>query len=99
MLSQYQLVEADSGSRAVQIFKDRHPRLVLMDILMPEMDGIEATRRIRQIDKDAVVLGLSAFAAVKGDQMLKAGAREVLSKPVRMQDLRRKVEQYLKNER
>jgi two-component system chemotaxis response regulator CheY len=97
MLSKYELVEADNGGRAVQVFKEKHPRLVLMDILMPEMDGIEATRKIMQIDDNAVILGISAFAAVKGEQMLKAGAREILSKPVRMQELRKKIEEYLED--
>lgn len=95
MLSKYDLVEADSGGRAVQMFKEKHPHLILMDILMPDMDGIEATKKILQMDDQAIILGISAFAAVKGDQMLSAGAKEVLSKPVRMQELRKKIEQYL----
>ncbi len=99
MLSNYDLVEADNGGQAVQVFRDKHPRLVLMDILMPDMDGIEATRKILQIDDRAIVLGVSAFAAVKGEQMLKAGAKEILSKPVRMQELQKKIEKYLEDGR
>lgn len=95
MLSEYDLVEADTGGQAVKVFREKHPRIVLMDILMPDMDGIEATRRILQIDDTAIVLGISAFAAVKGEQMLKAGAREILSKPVRMAELQKKIEKYL----
>lgn len=95
MLSQYEVLEAETGGEAVKLFRERRPRLVLMDILMPDMDGIEATREIKRIDQNAIILGISAFAAVKGDQMLKAGAREIISKPVRMQELRVKVKNYL----
>lgn len=97
MLSQYEVVEAENGMRAVEIFKDTHPRLVLMDILMPEMDGIQATKEIVAMDGNAVILGISAFAAVKGQDMLRAGAKEILSKPVRMSDLLEKVQRYLNN--
>ncbi len=95
MLSSFEVIEADSGAKAVQLFKEKRPHLVLMDILMPDMDGIEATREILLIDRNAVVLGVSAFAAVKGEGMLKAGAKEVISKPIRISDLMAKVRRYL----
>ena len=95
MLSRYEVVEAENGARAVQQFQAHRPHLILMDILMPEMDGIQATRKILGMDKDAVVLGFSAFAAVKGEDMLRAGAREIISKPVRMPELLEKVQTYL----
>lgn len=95
MLSGYEVVEAESGVRAVELYRSKHPRLVLMDILMPDMDGIEATKEIIHFDRNAVILGISAFAAVKGEEMLKAGAKEVLFKPIRMPDLLAKVNHYL----
>ena len=95
MLSRYDLVEAETGTKALQVFEAKHPRLVLMDILMPDMDGIEATKRILKIDPKAIILGISAFAAVKGEEMRKAGAKEVISKPVKMDELRAKVDKYL----
>ncbi|WP_394296327.1 response regulator [Methanomassiliicoccus luminyensis] len=95
MLEGYDVVEAENGLRAVQLYAERRPQLVLMDILMPEMDGIEATREILKMDPRAVVIGVSAFASVKGEEMMRAGAKEVLSKPVRMPDLLAKVRSYI----
>lgn len=98
MLSPYEVIEAENGARAVKLYQEHRPRLVLMDILMPEMDGIQATKEIIRLNGGAVVLGISAFAAVKGEEMLRAGAKEMISKPVRMPDLLAKVRQYLQEE-
>jgi len=95
MLSRYEVIEAENGARAVKLFEEHRPRLVLMDILMPEMDGIQATKEIMSMNGGAVVLGISAFAAVKGEEMLRAGAKEMISKPVRMPELLATVRRYL----
>jgi len=95
MLSSYEVIEAENGAKAVQMFRSHSPNMVIMDILMPEMDGIQATREIKQIDCSAVVLGISASSAVKGEEMVKAGAQGVMSKPVRISALLEKVQSYL----
>ncbi len=95
MLSDFEVIEADSGKRAVVLYKMHRPDVVLMDIVMPEMDGIEATREITRIDPDAVVIAITAYAPTKGKDMLDAGAREVLSKPIRRVELVEKIKRYL----
>ena len=72
--------------------------LVLMDIQMPEMDGYEATRRLRQRGFDGPILALSAHAN-KSDiqQILEAGCNEYLSKPIQREELVRMVGSYLES--
>ena len=48
----YNLVRAETGQEAIDMFKETNPDLILMDIKMPMMDGIEATKVIRTISKD-----------------------------------------------
>jgi two-component system chemotaxis response regulator CheY len=74
--------EAESGQEAVQKYKDLKPDLVTMDIIMPEMGGIEAVREITSFDPQARVLMCSAM----GQQALvaeaiQAGAKDFVVKP------------------
>src|SRR3954463_4176658 len=57
--------EAGNGREAVEKFKELHPDVVLMDLRMPEMDGIEATRQIRVLSPDAKIIALTSY---DGDQ-------------------------------
>lgn len=99
MLSDYTVVEADNGKTAVELYKIYKPDLVLMDIVMPVMDGIEATKEILKINPNATVLAITAFVPLKGNEMLKAGAKEVISKPITKRELNKLVEKYLKPEK
>ena len=79
----YQIVgEAESGAQAVQKYRELKPELVTMDIVMPDMSGIEAVREICQEDPDARILMCSAM----GQQALvveaiQAGAKDFVVKP------------------
>ena len=74
--------EAETGTQAVERFKELHPDLVTMDIVMPDMGGIDAVREIMKIAPDARVLMCSAM----GQQALvveaiQAGAKDFVVKP------------------
>jgi PAS domain S-box-containing protein len=90
--------QAASGREAIEIFQSWHPRLILMDVRMPEMSGEEATRIIRKMPegKSAVIYALSASAFVEDVAAAKeAGMNDFLSKPLRIEDLLRKLPQHL----
>ena len=79
----YEVVgEAETGVQAVEKYKELRPDLVTMDIVMPDMGGIDAVREITQLDPNARILMCSAM----GQQALvveaiKAGARDFVVKP------------------
>jgi len=95
ILKDYNVIEASDGKEAVTLFKWHKPDVVLMDIYMPEMDGIEATKEILKYDENAVIIGITAFAPTKREEMLKAGAKEVLAKPLNKSQVINTIEKYV----
>jgi len=92
---------AANGAEAMDLLASRHFDLVLMDVQMPVMDGLAATRAIRehdgsQFDPDIPVLGLSAYA-IKGDRerFMAAGMDDYLTKPIRFEDFFRVIRRLL----
>ncbi len=80
---EYELIRAVNGKKAVEKYKQCHPALILMDIKMPEMDGIEATIEIRKLDKRIPIIAVTAFAFDQDKQRTKdAGCNEYISKPI-----------------
>jgi signal transduction histidine kinase/CheY-like chemotaxis protein len=86
----YKIVIARNGKEAIAIVKEQPVDLILMDVQMPEMDGLEAIKQIRNVLKmeDIPIIALTALA-MKGDRenCLAAGANEYLSKPVKLKNL------------
>ena len=58
----YRLIRAHNGIEAVTLNEEEHPDLILMDIRMPEMNGLDATRIIKEVDSHTPVIALSAYA-------------------------------------
>ncbi len=80
--SGYEVIEASNGLEAVQKYKANRPDAVLLDITMPDMDGLQALKEIRKLDPTARV----AMVTAMGQQSivieaLKAGARDFVVKP------------------
>lgn len=74
--------EAENGLRAVERYPEAKPDLVLMDITMPEVDGIEAVRRIKALDPNANVIMCSAMGQqAMVIEAIQAGAKDFIVKP------------------
>ena len=89
---------AANGREAVEAARTKCYDLILMDCQMPEMDGFEATRAIRELPSDTVIVALTADAlAGVRQRCLDAGMNDYLSKPIRQEELRDVVLRYLIN--
>ena len=91
----YNLVRAINGKQAVEMYQESKPDLILMDMKMPVMDGLEATREIRKMDSEIVIIALTANAFDSDRQKsLDAGCNDYMSKPVAPNELRSKLKSY-----
>ena len=92
----YRLIRAHNGIEAVNLNEDEHPDLILMDIRMPEMNGLDATRIIKEVNHDTPVIALSAYAFDENIREAKmAGCDEFMAKPFRVENLIEMVKKYL----
>ncbi len=94
----------DNGRLAVEAYRRLNPRLVLMDVSMPEMNGLEATKEIRRLETEggrhAPIIGVTAHAQ-KGDRerCLEAGMDDYLSKPISPKTLLEKIGRWASGKR
>ena len=94
-----EVLHAKTGDEAVMAcHKDPDIDLVLMDIRMPQMDGHEATRQIRQFNKDVIIIAQTAYA-FSGDRekAIEAGCNDYISKPINKTLLYELIINYFKN--
>jgi two-component system chemotaxis response regulator CheY len=78
----HQIAEAGNGAKALELYQTFHPNVVLMDITMPEMDGLSALKAIRSIDPKAQVIMLTALGQESVVlEAIKSGARDFIVKP------------------
>ncbi len=94
----YHMIVANNGERAIALVQDCSPDLVLMDIQMPVMDGLEAIRHLRSVPYGATVpiIALTALAMERDrDYCLAAGATEYLSKPLNLSQLLQTIQRLL----
>lgn len=93
----YRLLRAVNGIEAVTLCEDEHPDMILMDIRMPGMNGLDATRIIKEVNHDIPIVALSAYAFDENIREAKAaGCDDFMAKPFRVEDLLDMVEKYVK---
>lgn len=82
-VSDVAVLEASNGHEALEICKNNLVDVVFMDVMMPVMDGVEATRLISSLPKKPIIIAVSALNdSDKKREMLKAGAQDYLTKPI-----------------
>lgn len=92
----YNLLHAHNGIEAVTMNEEEHPDLILMDIRMPEMDGLDATRIIKEVNHGTPIIALSAYAFEENIREAKAaGCDDFMAKPFRVEDLIETIARYL----
>jgi len=88
---------AASATEAIAMVKEKPYDLILMDLIMPEIDGFEAARIILEFDREMLIVALSADNMSETRlKVEKSGMKELLSKPVTVEDLRRVIDRYHK---
>ena len=97
LAKRYRLIRAKNGIEAVTFCEEEHPSLILMDIRMPDMNGLDATRIIKEVNHDIPVIALSAYAFDENiREAREAGCDEFMAKPFRVVDLLDTVQKYVK---
>ncbi|WP_052507381.1 PAS domain S-box protein [Desulfonatronovibrio magnus] len=97
----HKLDMVSDGYKAVEAFEQKSYDLILMDIQMPGMDGLEATRKIRQLEKNTnttriPIIALTAHAMTEDkNKSIKAGMDDYLTKPVRTQDISKTLQKWI----
>jgi len=94
------VLEAVNGREVIDVFKENHVDLILMDIQMPEKDGVETTREIRRMEADSgshtPIVALTAMVLNEDkDRCIEAGMDNFLTKPVDREKLNEIFDTYL----
>jgi CheY-like chemotaxis protein len=96
--SGYEVIEVREGAAGVELAIKEKPDLIIMDIQLPDIDGLEATRRIRasEADGDIPIIALTSFA-MTGDRerALAAGCTGYIEKPINPETFIAEIEKYL----
>jgi two-component system, chemotaxis family, chemotaxis protein CheY len=78
----FEVTEAENGLKAIESYKSKKPDLVLMDVTMPEMDGLTALKELKKIDANAKVVMLTALGQESVVlEAVKSGAKDFIVKP------------------
>lgn len=94
----YEVIVANNGREGISLAKEKQPDIILMDVMMPIMDGVEATKKIRAEKKlrQPPIIALTALA-MHGDRerCLEAGMTDYMSKPVKLNELSEMIEKHI----
>ncbi len=94
----YLPIEAPNGQKAIEIFKNELPAAVLLDVKIPEMDGIQILQELKKIDTDVPIIMVTGYADIPtAVQAIKLGAYDFLSKPPHVEKLVLTLERAIEN--
>jgi len=98
----YKVVSVSSGEEAVKLAERKPPDVILLDVVMPDMDGIETLKKIKELLKEKLpeVIMMSSYDVEnKIKQALELGARQFFKKPINVDILTRSIKELVENER
>jgi len=95
ILRNFKVISACSGKGGLKLYRKFKPELIVVDIKMPDMNGVDVTREILKLNPKAVVIAVTAYRHEFEEKILAAGAKEVLEKPFNVEDLRKRILKYL----
>ena len=94
----YKVIEAADGIEAIDRVRQHHPDLILMDISLPVVDGLTATRAIREFDEESrtvPIIAVTAFGKNYYKKAIEAGCNDLIDKPVDFDSLEPILRSYL----
>ncbi len=92
----YEVLVADTGEKALEIFEKYKPQLVLLDLMLPGISGLEVLRRIKEVERETIVIMMSAYEILeKAVESMKLGAYDYLLKPFKVTDLKNAIRRAL----
>jgi len=92
----YEIIHAWNGQEAIDLFKEHHPQIVLMDINMPKMNGYEATLKLRQISKGVPIIAVTAYGFSSDEvQIRNSGFNDYWAKPINPKKLKSQMVEIL----
>jgi len=85
----YEIYVADSGEAALEIYEKYKPHLILLDLMLPGIDGIEVLKQVKEKDRETIVIMITAYEILeKAVEAMKLGAYDYLLKPFKINDLK-----------
>ncbi len=94
----YTVIIVQNGEDAVRVHSEKKPDLILMDLKMPKMNGLEATRKIRETDRQTPIIAITAFAFdFDREQAVASGCNYMITKPINPMQLRKIIRNFIKN--
>ncbi len=85
----FDVILAKDGKEALKLFNSYFPEITLLDIRLPDIDGIELLKKMKNLDKDSIVIMMTAYGGIKGAvDSIRAGAFDYLTKPFDKEELK-----------
>jgi len=95
----YNVITASEGRKALRKVEENSPNLVLLDIKLPGMDGMQVLEKMKKIDKDLIIIMITAYGGIKGAvKAMKSGAFDYITKPFDNEELILTLEKALKTQ-
>jgi len=95
LAGRYKIITAKDGREAIEKFKVFKPDYVIMDVMMPLMNGVEAIKVMKRLNENVRIIALTAYAEKKRNELIEAGAIEVIGKPFRRRDIIHALQKYI----